>query len=382
MRIIESAALAGVPGVQAIHIEGGVIAAIEARPAARQADCWVTPPFVNAHAHANRAFSASAQGAGGLQAAVQAARLAMQNWGAGDIQRRSSLFFQKSLRHGVCHIRTHTDVDATLGLTAVHEVLAAARPLAPGLSVELVAFANASADPVDAQVRDLLLQALHAGADLLGAAPALYADPAASLDAILDLAAASGRALDLHLDEHLNSETQLVERLIAGVEARALQQRVTLSHACVLSSLDPPRRTAMLDAMARAGIGLVVLPELNLYLQGRSAAARSPQQRGLAPVLDALASGVTVRFGTDNVRDWFFPFGDGDMLSTGYTGMLAAHLDRVEDVLSLICGGRHQLKVGDVADLVLIPARSWQDAIARLPAGRVVLKAGQEIPGL
>jgi cytosine deaminase len=92
-----------------------------------------------------------------------------------------------------------------------------------------------------------------------------------------------------------------------------------------------------------------------------------------------LRAGVAVRFVTDNVRDWFFPFGDADPLATGYVGAIATHVDAPEELASLMCGGRGRIEVGEVADLVLVPAASFDEAIGRRPAGRVLVRRGQPV---
>ena len=94
-------------------------------------------------------------------------------------------------------------------------------------------------------------------------------------------------------------------------------------------------------------------------------------------MLEAVRAGVAVRLGTDNVRDWFFPFGDADLLESGYVAALAAHLDAPADLLAALCDGRRGLTVGEPADLVLIRAGSLDDALARRPSDRVLLRKGQ-----
>lgn len=91
---------------------------------------------------------------------------------------------------------------------------------------------------------------------------------------------------------------------------------------------------------------------------------------------------VSERFGTDNVRDWFFPFGDGDMLDTALFGALAAHVHDTGQLVAGLCDGRANLEPDDIADLVLIPADSFEDAIARRPVGRVTVKAGTVVSGM
>jgi cytosine/adenosine deaminase-related metal-dependent hydrolase len=67
------------------------------------------------------------------------------------------------------------------------------------------------------------------------------------------------------------------------------------------------------------------------------------------------------------------------MLETGFVGAMAAHVDAAQELGALICGGRRRIEVGDVADLVLVPASSFDDALARRPAGRVLLRRGREV---
>jgi cytosine/creatinine deaminase len=90
---------------------------------------------------------------------------------------------------------------------------------------------------------------------------------------------------------------------------------------------------------------------------------------------------VPVRCGTDNVRDWFYPFGDGDMLESALFAAISAHLDDAAALIGAICDGRRTIAEGDVGDLVLLPAESLDDALARRPAERCVFKAGQQVAG-
>jgi cytosine deaminase len=114
-------------------------------------------------------------------------------------------------------------------------------------------------------------------------------------------------------------------------------------------------------------------------LQDRGEA--TPRRRGVTLVRELLAAGVKVRFGTDNVRDWFFPFGDGDMLDTALFTAVTANVDKDAQLIAGLCDGRATLVPGDPADFVLVPASSIEDALARRPAGRIVFKAGRQVAG-
>ncbi|TMJ42761.1 MAG: hypothetical protein E6G86_08915 [Alphaproteobacteria bacterium] len=96
---------------------------------------------------------------------------------------------------------------------------------------------------------------------------------------------------------------------------------------------------------------------------------------------ELLTAGVKVRLGTDNICDWFFPFGDGDMLETARMAAIASHLDDVPQLLAAACDGRRAIEEGNVADLVLVQASSFDDALARRPSERIVFKAGRQVAG-
>src|SRR5262249_55989944 len=166
---------------------------------------------------------------------------------------------------------------------------------------------------------------------------------------------------------------------VKAVQKRGLGSRVTFSHLCALATLDKSAAGALIDAIAKTGITGVAPPGNNLFFQNRSAATPPPRRATLGG--EMLAAGVKVRFGTDNVRDWFFPFGDGDMLDTALFTAVTANVDKDAQLIAGLCDGRATLAPGDPADFVLVPASSIEDALARRPAGRIVFKAGRQVAG-
>jgi cytosine deaminase len=213
----------------------------------------------------------------------------------------------------------------------------------------------------------------------LGASLNSASDPTQALATLLDLAERHDLPLDLHLDEHLDPAASLAGMVADAVIARGLQGRVTFSHFCVLSVLEPREASRLIELVARAGIAVVALPETNLFLQDRGGG--TPVRRGVTLVRELIAAGIPVRFGTDNVRDWFFPFGDGDMLASAMFAVTAAHLDDDAALLAGICDGRSSIEQGMPADLVLVAAASLDDALARQPKDRIVFKRGRQVAG-
>ena len=366
-------------GVFSVTLRDGLVGAI--RPAERADETgWLAlPAFANLHAHADRAYTVQSFRPRSFADALAAAASARAGFTAAEVEARAMRLFERSLAHGVTRIRTHTDVDPIVELRSMEGILAAKRRVAASIDVEIVAFSSSINDLAESTALARLERAVDAGADLLGASLNSSADPPRALAALLDLAEGAGLLVDIHLDEHLEPDKMLTGLVADAVIERGLQGRVTLGHLCVLAALDAKAAAALIDKLARAEITVVALPETNLFLQERG--ETTPVRRGTTRVRELLAAGVMVRLGTDNICDWFFPFGDGDMLETARMAAIASHLDDVPQLIAAACDGRRAIEEGDVADLVLVPASSFDDALARRPSGRIVFKAGRQVAG-
>ena len=335
------------------------------------------PALREPHVHADRAFTGTAGRPRGLADAVERAHELRRTASEEDVRERAERLFERCAAHGVVHVRTHVDHDDALGERARRGVAAARAAFAGRIEVELVAFATAAADPARPETRLRLAAALDDGADLLGAVVAFAADPRASVDALLDLALSTGADVDLHLDETTDRAGFLLEHVADAALARGLEGRVTASHCCALAAVSEETARRTIAKVAAAGIVVVALPALNLYLQDRGRG--TPRDRGVTLVHELAAAGVPVRFGSDNVQDGFFPYGDADPLESAYVAAVAAHVDDDRLLLAGVCGGRHSLAVGDPAELTLLEAASVAEAIARRPHPRTVV-AAREVP--
>jgi len=374
---IDAVAIPGRDGVFSVTLRAGAIAAI--RPAEGEAAWLALPGLVNQHAHADRAYTVQSFRPRSFADALAAATASRAGFTAADVEARATRLLERSVAHGVTRMRTHTDVDPIVALRSMEGVLAAKRRMAGRIDVEVIAFSTSKNDLAEPAAVAWLNSAVGIGADLIGASLNVSADPARALAALLDLAERSGLRLDIHLDEHLEPGRMLARTVADAVIARGLLGRVALSHLCVLATLDDKAAGELIEKLIRAEITVVALPETNLFLQDRG--ARGPIRRGVTLLRELVAAGVPVRLGTDNVRDWFFPFGDGDMLDTALFAAVASHLDEPAELIAAICDGRRAITAGEAADLVLVKASSFDDALARRPAERIVFKAGRQVAG-
>jgi cytosine deaminase len=377
---IGAVALPGRGGVFSLTLRDGKIAELRAAEQPIEPTWLALPGLVNFHAHADRAYSARSARPRSLADAVAASAAARAAFTADDVAARALRLFESSLGHGVTRVRTHTDVDSIVEMRSMQGVLAAKKQLAGKIDIEVVAFSTSKNDLAEAKAAARLKDAVGLGADLIGASLNASSDPPRALAALLDIAEASGLPIDMHLDEHLDPHRMLCAQVADAIIARGLQGRVALSHLCVLSALNPKISGELIKKLARAEITVVALPETNLYLQDRG--GDGAIRRGLTLARELRAAGIDVRLGTDNVRDWFFPFGDADMLDTALVAAIAAHLDDEAELIAAMCGGRRTVEEGMPADLVLVRGASFDEALARRSADRTVFKAGRQVAGM
>lgn len=374
---LDCVTLPGRDGTYSITLRDSQIADIA--PASGSARCLALPAFANLHAHADRAFTVTSFRPRSFADALAASAKARATFTRGDVQRRATMFLERSLAHGTTRVRTHTDVDPVVDMKSMEGVLAAKAAMAGRIDVDVIAFSTSRNDLSQPDAVARLKDAIALKPQFLGLSINSAADPKRALEALLDLAEASGLPVDLHIDEHLSPQQMVSPMAVDMVTARGLGRHVTFSHLCALAVLDAAAAGRLIDGIAKAGISVIALPETNLFLQDRG--ENTPRRRGVTLVRELIAAGVPVRFGTDNVRDWFYPFGDGDMLDTALFSTVAAGVDSDAALLSGLCDGRSALKPGEPADLVLVPASSMEDALARRPAGRIVFKAGRQVAG-
>lgn len=277
---------------------------------------------------------------------------------------------------GTLHMRCHVDIDNQLGLKNLHEVLKIRERFANLVTIQIVAFPQSGVvrSPGTAELLDA---AIAQGADLVGGLDpvGIDGDLDVHLDAIFGVAARRGVGLDIHLHDGGEGGIAQIRAIAERTRATGLKGKVAISHAFALGSvpLDLAARTA--DLLAETGVAIM---------------SHGPGAAPMPPVKMLRAHGVKVFAGSDNIRDAWSPFGNGDMLERamliGYRANfrhdedLAVAFDMVTaaaaDVLGLPDYG---LKVGGAADLVAVEASSLAEAVATRPRRKLVVKAGRVI---
>ncbi len=357
----------------------GRIAAIEPTPG--PAMQTVLPLPVEPHVHLDKTgtISRCRAKAPGLFGAIEAMAQDKANWTAADLRNRISAGMEEAWTAGCRAIRSHIDwndpaVPLAWDIAAeVAQDWAARMPLIrSSLSgIDLLG---------DPDIGPHIAARVAQDGQVLGAFIYRHPDLETRVPFVFDLAERFGLMLDFHVDEGLEVEATGLDLIVAEATRRGMGTRVLCGHACSLA-IRPDADRAM-DALARSGMALTVMPTTNLYLQDMTP-GRSPRLRGLAPAQDLRAAGVPVLLGTDNVCDPFYPMGLHDPLESLRLATLAAHLapgdwvDAITDAPARALGlSPQRLAVGETADFLLLPAPDVLAALARPGVPRQVIRGG------
>ncbi len=345
------------------------------------------PALAEPHAHLDKALTAELvpNPAGDLMGAIGAWVTAA---GEGRITHegiveRAAAAMEKLLVSGVTAVRTHVNVTAATGATALLAVQEAAARFDGLLDIQTVALTSSPmSGPDGAENRAALAAALEAGVDLVGGCPHLDPDGPGLIDNAIRAATEAGIGIDLHVDEMLDPSVLTLRDLARQVIDTGFEGLVAASHCVTLGMQSPAVQAEVSALVAEAGISVFPLPQTNLFLQGRDHPTATP--RGLTAVAALTDAGALVAAGADNVQDPFNLVGRSDPLETAALMVMAGHR-LPEDAYDLVANNVRRaigldpvsVEPGSPADLLAIDAPSIRGAIADAPMSRRVFRQGR-----
>ena len=277
---------------------------------------------------------------------------------------------------GTLHMRSHVDIDNQLGLRNLHEILEVREQFRDLVTIQIVAFPQSGILRAPGTA-DLLDAAIAEGADLVGGLDpvGIDGDLDGHLDAIFAIAERRGVGIDIHLHDGGEGGIAQLTAIAERAASAGLQGKVAVSHAFALGSVptDAAARTA--DRLARAGVAIM---------------SHGPGGAAIPPLKLLREHGVEVFGGSDNIRDAWSPFGNGDMLERamliGYRANfrhddeLAFALDMVTGAAARVLGVTpYGIAIDAPADLVVVEADSLAEAVATRPRRKLVIKAGRVV---
>lgn len=316
------------------------------------------------------------------------------NWHAEDVRRRMDFGLRTAHAKGVVAIRTHLDSlapQASISFPVFREM----RERWAGridLQASSIAPVNIFLTDEGRQLADIVAES----GGRLGCVTKSMTYPNDTMPPDLDealvrvfqLAAERGLDLDLHVDESTDPAARSLIRVARTALAQKFKGHILCGHVTSLALQTDDFIEETIAACKEAGVDIVSLPTVNMYLQDRSQEARTPRWRGVTVLHEMKARGLRVAVAGDNCRDPFHAYGDHDMLDTFTQAVKILHLDHplgdwiraaTETPAAIMGVDRGVLKPGAPADLIVLKARNYSEMLARSQFDRTVLRAGRAI---
>jgi len=242
------------------------------------------------------------------------------------------------------------------------------------VTIEIVAFPQSGIlrSPGTAALLDT---AIAEGADLLGGLDpvGIDGDLDGHLDPLFAIATKRGVGIDIHLHDGGEGGLAQIAAIAERTRAAGLQGKVAVSHAFALGSVPTDMAARTADLLAETGVAIM---------------SHGPGGAAIPPLKLLREHGVRVFGGSDNIRDAWSPFGNGDMLDRammiGYRANfrhdeeLALAFDMVTRTAADVLGIEgYGIAPGGPADFVVVEAGSLAEAVAARPRRKLVIKAGR-----
>ncbi|RWB13773.1 MAG: metal-dependent hydrolase [Mesorhizobium sp.] len=338
----------------------------------------VLPAFVEGHIHLDTSFYGDAWRphipcTDGFDVRERVAFQMRSLEQAAPMDERAKNQLELCVGHGSLAMRSHVMVDAAVGLKHVETILGVREKYRELIDIQLVAFPQ-SGILSSPRTAELLDEALKLGCDLIGGLdPASFdRDVNGHLDVVFGLAERRGVGVDIHLHDGGTLGLFEIEEICARTAAMSMQGKVAVSHAYALGHISA-------DTLARAGEMLAA--------SGVAIMTNAPGNHPFPPVAALRKAGVTVFAGSDNIRDSWWPYGDGDMLNRanmiGYRSgfyedrELEAACDLVSHAGAKALGLEgYGIAVGAKADFVALKAEHVPEAVVAVPRERTVFRRG------
>jgi len=309
---------------------------------------------------------------------------------AADVAERAERIVRMALVRGVRAIRAFGDVDPTVGVRVIEGLLQIRERYRDVLVLEIGAFPQSGLG--DRRALELMEEALRLGADVVGGIPWIEPSPEAAgrhIGRCFDLAERHGAPVHMLVDDTADPSSRTLELLARHTVERGFGGRVCASNCIALAFYDASHAARVIAQVARARISIVSNAHVNLIDAG--ALHPAPAPRTITLIRELHQAGVNVALGQDDVDDFYYPWGQADPLEVAFLVSHAVPLHRPAEIALLldmitINAARalgfpeetypYHLVPGAPADLALIKAPTWHQALQYRPADRVLIAAG------
>ncbi len=397
--LIKNARIGNTSQTGDIAIENGTIAKIAPDVAENTAKTvisaegnLVAPGFVDSHTHFDKALSLGTKESPTLEQAVANFTAYLGGMSPveikADIKKRAAQVARMCLAGGTTTVRTHSNVEAAMGLTGMEALNEVKKELREFIDIQITALPSFYGGPEALKTRfEQLEQAAAAGMmDYLGGAMHLHENWEELTERLFDLAVKYDLPIDFHVDEHDAPDVRNFMQIARLTKKYGYEGRVSCGHVTALCAVDDDTAKEAIRLAKDAKLNIITLPSCNLYLMGRT--DKQPIRRGVTRIREFLDAGVNISYASDNIRDPFRPIGNGDMVEEGLICAQVAQMVTRSDLETVFAMGTvnpakalrladYGLEAGKKADLVVFSCDTAAEALAGQATRRYVVKNGK-----
>lgn len=345
------------------------------------------PGLVESHIHLDKALISNRvhNQSGTLKEAIAVTAKAKPTFTAEDIYERAKTALEMEIKHGVTSMRTHAEFSPDTGFDGFKAILRLKEEYKDMVDMQVVAFPQDGIFKLPGMTK-MMDEAMQMGADVVGGIPYVDPDPEQHIDFVFDLAKKYDKDLDFHQDFFDNADKISIKYLAEKTIKEGYEGRVTVGHETALAALPLNELKPIVELLHKAQINVISVPETDLHLGGRTDSYNV--RRCVTPIRKLRDGGVNVALSTNNIRNPFTPFGNGDIMQVGFLAVPAAHLGGLDDlptVLDMLTKNpakilklqKYGVQEGDKADLVLLDTKVKNDAVIDIPERLYVIKNGR-----
>lgn len=298
--------------------------------------------WVNAHAHADRAFTMTPEKItvyqnANLQQKWDLVDEVKRNSTVDDYYRRFSQAIELMISQGVTAFGTFVDIDQVCEDRAI---IAAHKAREVYKSDIILKFANQTLKGVIEPTAKKWFDIGSEMVDMIGGLPYRdeldYGKGLEAMDILMDKAKSLGKMLHVHVDQFNSPKEKETEQLCDKSVEHGMQGRVVAIHGISIGAHPKDYRKMLYQKMRDSQMMVIACPMA--WIDSGRKEDLQPFHNALTPADELIPEGITVAVGTDNICDYMVPLCEGDMwqeLSLLSAGCRFTNLEEMANIASI-----------------------------------------------
>ncbi|EXI62567.1 hypothetical protein MHD_07490 [Mannheimia granulomatis] len=298
--------------------------------------------WVNAHAHADRAFTMTPEKItvyqnANLQQKWDLVDEVKRNSSVDDYYRRFSQAIELMISQGVTAFGTFVDIDQVCKDRAI---IAAHKAREVYKSDIILKFANQTLKGVIEPTAKKWFDIGSEMVDMIGGLPYRdeldYGKGLEAMDILMDKAKSLGKMLHVHVDQFNSPKEKETEQLCDKSIEHGMQGKVVAIHGISIGAHPKDYRKMLYQKMRESQMMVIACPMA--WIDSGRKEDLQPFHNALTPADELIPEGITVAIGTDNICDYMVPLCEGDMwqeLSLLSAGCRFTNLEEMANIASV-----------------------------------------------